>query len=48
MANRPRRKDEKYSRYKASLAEEAKRLKAYLRGRLIWDSSHDGTYRRVR
>jgi len=44
--NRPRQDSESYTDYKASQKEEARRLKAYLRGRVFWHSSARGTYRR--
>ena len=39
MANRKRLEDESFEDYRASLKEEERRLKNYLKGRIVWMSS---------
>ena len=43
MANRARKENESYESYRNNLRYEAFKLKEYLKGRLIWDSTRDGT-----
>ncbi len=44
--NRKRRKDESYEAYKRAQRDEERALNQYLRGRLLWDSKRQGTFRR--
>jgi len=43
MVNRARKENESYKDYKNNLKYEAFKLKEYLKGRLIWDSTARGT-----
>lgn len=46
MAARKRRESETFNEYREALKEEAKEIKAYLKGRLWWNSHKNGTYKR--
>lgn len=43
MAARERKENETFEEYRENLKKEAKRLKIYLKGRVVWNQ---GTYRR--
>ena len=43
--SRKRKDDESFSDYKKNLKEENYKLKNYLKGKIIWESSIKGTFR---